>query len=92
MRSIQENLRLSANQNQKMQREIHEYKRKIEENNIENDSLKNKINKLTSENVSLNKDVEGAQESLRLSANQMVKLNKELNEYKTQIGKNNDEN
>jgi hypothetical protein len=42
--------------------------------------------------VSLNKDMEGAQESLRLSANQMVKLNKELNEYRTQIGKNNDEN
>jgi septal ring factor EnvC (AmiA/AmiB activator) len=30
MREIQENLRLSANQNQKMQREIMEYKRKIE--------------------------------------------------------------
>ena len=33
MRNAQENLRLSANQNQKMLREINEYKKRIEENN-----------------------------------------------------------
>ena len=33
MREAQENLRLSANQQQKMARELNEYKRKIEENN-----------------------------------------------------------
>lgn len=54
MRNAQENLRLSANQNQKMAREINEYKRKIEENNQENENLKNRINKLTAENTSLN--------------------------------------
>lgn len=30
MKSAQENLRLSANQNQKMQREINEFKKRIE--------------------------------------------------------------
>ncbi len=33
MRQAQENLRLSANQNQKMQKEINDYKRRIEDNN-----------------------------------------------------------
>lgn len=32
-----------------------EYKRKIDENNQENENLKNKINKLSAENTSLNK-------------------------------------
>ena len=48
MRQAQENLRLSANQNKNMQREISEYKRRIDENNQENENLKNKINKLSS--------------------------------------------
>lgn len=38
-----------------MQRDIMEYKRKIDENNQENENLKNKINKLSAENTSLNK-------------------------------------
>ena len=33
MRTAQENLRLSANQNQKIMRELNEYKQKIEQNN-----------------------------------------------------------
>lgn len=36
-----------------MAREINEYKKKIEENNQENETLKTKINKLTAENSSL---------------------------------------
>jgi chromosome segregation ATPase len=47
MRNAQENLRLSANQQQKMMREINEYKQRIENNNRENENLKNKINKLS---------------------------------------------
>lgn len=47
MKSAQENLRLSAAQNQKMQRDINEYKQRIEQNNLENEQLKNKINKIT---------------------------------------------
>lgn len=46
MRSAQENLRLSANQNAKMMKELNEYKQRIEQNNQENESLKIKMNKL----------------------------------------------
>ncbi len=53
MRNAQENLRLSANQNAKMIRDINEYKQKIEQNTQENEALKQKINKLMSENASL---------------------------------------
>lgn len=38
-----------------MQREINEYKQRIEQNNQENENLKNKINKLSQENTSLSK-------------------------------------
>lgn len=79
MREAQENLRLSANQQQKMMRDINEFKKKIDENNQENEALKMKINKLTSENKNLNQEFETAQESLRLSANQQSKLAKEVN-------------
>lgn len=37
-----------------MTRQINEYKRKIEENDRENENLKNKINKLNAENTNLN--------------------------------------
>lgn len=53
MRSAQENLRLSANQNAKMAKELNDYKLRIEQNNQENESLKVKINKLVSENTGL---------------------------------------
>ena len=54
MRNAQENLRLSANQQQKMVRQINEYKQRIQQNNLENENLKQKMNKLQSENVGLN--------------------------------------
>ena len=59
-----------------MIREINEYKKKIEENTQENETLKNKINKLSAQNLNLNQEFEVAQESLRLSANTQAKLNK----------------
>lgn len=62
---------------------------KIEQNNAQNEGLKQKINKLQTDNVNLNQEVSQAQESLRLSANQQAKLNRELNEYKTQMAANN---
>jgi regulator of replication initiation timing len=46
-------LRLSANQNAKIVQELNEYKQRIEQNNQENNTLKQKINKLVSENTSL---------------------------------------
>lgn len=51
---------------------------KIEQNNAENDNLKQKINKLQTDNVNLNQQVSSAQESLRLSANQQAKLNRQI--------------
>ena len=90
MRQAQENLRLSTSQNQKMMREMNDYKQKIEENNRENDLLKQKINKMSNENTNLNEEVRTAQENLRLSANQQQKLAKELNEYRSQVTANNE--
>lgn len=57
-------------------RELNEYKQKIEQNNLENDQLRQKIGKITGENNSLNEEVRIAQENLRLSANQQAKLQK----------------
>ena len=53
MRQAQENLRLSANQNAKMMREIVEYKKIIEQNNSENERLKTRMDKVASENTHL---------------------------------------
>lgn len=79
MRSAQENLRLSANQNAKMVKELNDYKQRIEQNNQENEALKVKINKLVSENSSLGEEARNAQESLRLSSATQAKLQRELN-------------
>ncbi len=57
-------------------RELNQYKQRIDQNNLENDQLKQKINKLSGENVNLNEEVRTAQENLRLSANQQAKLQK----------------
>ena len=46
-------MRLSANQNQKIMRELQEYKSRIEQNNQENEMLKQKIGKLSGENTAL---------------------------------------
>lgn len=91
VRNAQENLRLSANQNQKLMRELNEYKQRIDQNNLENENLKGKIQKLSGENVSLGEEVRTAQENLRLSANTQARLNKELQEYKMRIDMNNQE-
>ena len=74
-----------------MMRELNEYKQKIHENNLENENLKQKMNKLSNENLHINEEFRNAQENLRLSANQQQKLAKELNEYKNQIAMNNQE-
>lgn len=91
MKSAQENLRLSAQQNQKILRELNEYKQRIDQNNQENEQLKQRIGRLTGENTSLGEEVRSAQENLRLSANQQAKLTKELNEYRSRIDANNQE-
>ena len=64
---------------------------RIQGNNQENEQLRIRIQKLTGENTSLGDEVRTAQENLRLSANQMQKLNMEINEYQTRITTNNQE-
>lgn len=78
MRNAQENLRLSANQQQKLVKEINEYKNQISMNNQESDTYRQKMQKLMTENAGLSDEVRNAQENLRLSANQMAKLNNEF--------------
>ena len=91
VRNAQENLRLSANQNAKIVAELNEYKNRIAANDQENNLLKQKMNNLMKENQGLDEEVRNAQENLRMSANQMSKLNAELNEYKNRINANNEE-
>ncbi len=91
MRQAQENLRLSANQNAKMMKEIAEYKKLIEQNNSENERIKQRMDKLVSENSSLGEELTSAQESLRLSSATQAKRARELNEYKERINQNNQE-
>ena len=74
VRQVQENLRLSTNQNQKIMQELNDYKMRIQNNNQENDQLKARMQKLINENSSLGDEVRNAQENLRLSANQNQKL------------------
>lgn len=50
----------------------------MESNNQESETYKLKIQKLMSENTSLNDEVRDAQDNLRLSANQVSKLKNEL--------------
>ena len=76
MRNAQENLRLSSAQQAKLNRELNDYRQRIEENNRENENLKQKINKLSNENTNLNEEVRNAQEGLRLSSAQQTKLNR----------------
>ncbi len=91
MRNAQENVRLSSNQNRKIMMELEEYKQRIDQNNQENNLLKQKMQKLASENTSLGDQVRTAQQTLRLSSATQAKLNAELNQYKSQIEVNNKE-
>ena len=75
IRGAQENLRLSAQQQQKLFAELNQFKEKLAENNSESETYKQKIQKLLNENNALGEEVRGAQENLRLSASQIGKLN-----------------
>lgn len=58
----------------------------MESNNKESEVLKQKIQKLLSENGSLSEEVRTGQENLRLSAAQATKLGNELNEFRSRLG------
>lgn len=47
-------------------------------NNEQNESYKQKIKNLSNENVSLGDEIRTAQDNIRLSANQIVKIKNEL--------------
>ena len=47
---------------------------RMDANNQESETYRQKIQKLLSENTSLGEEIRGAQENLRLSANQVAKL------------------
>ena len=61
MRTAQENLRLSANQQAKLTKELNEYRSQIDRNNSESENYRQRIQKLMSENTSLNEEVNIAQ-------------------------------
>ena len=75
MRGAQENLRLSANQISKLTLEVNDYRSKVEVGNEESQTYRRKIQKLTQENTNLGDEVRNTQQNLRLSANQIGKLN-----------------
>ena len=56
----------------------------------DNDAIKRKMQGLIQENQHLGDEVRNAQENLRLSANQISKLNSELNDYKNKLQVGND--
>lgn len=85
MRTVQENLRLSTSQNQKIMKEINEYRDRLSSNEQESEVLKRKIQKLLQENAGLGDEVRNAQENIRLSNVQQSKALQELNEYKSRI-------
>ena len=59
-----------------------EYKKRIEQNDAENEGFRRKMQNLVQENQQLGDEVRNAQENLRLSANTIAKLNSELNDHK----------
>ena len=69
---------MSANQINKLNNELNDYRGRFEASNEETETYRRKIQKLTSENTNLGDEIRGAQENLRLSANQIAKLNNEL--------------
>ena len=71
-------MRLSANQISKLGNELNDYKNKLQVGNEESETYRRKIQKLTGENTNLADEIRNAQENLRLSANQIGKLNNEL--------------
>ena len=91
VRNAQENIRLSNAQQSKAFQELQECKAIIDQNNSQNDGIKRKMQNLVKENQVLGEEVRTAQENLRLSANQISKLNNELNEYRGRIESNNAE-
>ena len=70
----QEGLRLSSAQLSKISAEMNDLKSRLGATTQESETYKLKIQKLLGENNSLNEEIRGAQENLRLSAGTLSKL------------------
>jgi len=92
VRNAQENLRLSANQNQKLLQETNSYKDQMNLNSQESASFKARLEKLINENSFLNDEVRNAQDTIRLSNAQQSKVVQEVNELKHNIQVRDQEN
>lgn len=80
----EEGLRLSAAQLSKMGAEVNELKGRIGSTTQESEAYKQRIQKLLSENSSLNEEVNSARENLRLSTGQIGRLTAEYKAMVTQ--------
>ena len=56
---------------------------------LNSNNIRRKMQGLVKENQALGEEVRNAQENLRLSANQISKLNNELNDFRVKIESNN---
>jgi uncharacterized coiled-coil DUF342 family protein len=78
VQEAQENIRLSSQQASKLGAELNDYRSRLGATSQESETYKLRIQKLLSENTSLNDEVKSAQENLRLSAGTMSKLQGEF--------------
>jgi regulator of replication initiation timing len=67
-------LRLSAAQTQRLGAELNDYKNRLGSTSQETETYKQRIQKLLGENNTLNEEMRGVQENLRLSAGTLSKL------------------
>ena len=67
-------MRLSAQEGQRLARELNDYREKYGQTTQEISTYKTKIQKLTGENAALGDEMREAQENLRLSAGTLNKL------------------
>ena len=81
---------LSNAQQSKAFQELTEYKKRIEQNDAENRRVQKKTAEHPGEPI-LRRGSENCRENLRLSADQISKLNSELNDYKNRVSVNNQE-
>jgi chromosome segregation ATPase len=81
----QEGLRLSSAQLSKIGAEMNDLRNRLGATSQESETYKTRIQKLLGENNSLNEEMRGAQENLRLSAGTLSKLQ---NEFKIVCGEN----
>ncbi len=85
MQEHQEGLRLSSAQLSKIGAELNELRNRLGATTQESETYKTRIQKLLGENNSLNEEMRGVQENLRLSAGTLSKLQ---NEFKIVCGEN----